>query len=75
MSMEQIEMVASVKSWHLGDLEKQKASILDYSSGNEEADIYALYFRGNKGLTKLLFEPDEKMLEYMRQRAPRKVFI
>lgn len=72
---EQIEIVAPVKSWHLGDYSNQKTVTADYSSGNENANVYAAYYKGNKGMTKMLFEPDDKMLNAMHQMAPRKVFF
>lgn len=75
ITLDRVEMIAPLKSWHLGSFEKQKSAVLDYSSGSENADIYVLYFRSDKGLTKLLFEPNAKMLECMRQTAPRKVFF
>ena len=75
LSLEQIEIVAPVKSWHLGDYSNQKTVTADYSSGNENANVYAAYYKGNKGMTKMLFEPDDKMLNAMHQMAPRKVFF
>lgn len=75
ITMDQIEVVAPVKSFHLSEYKNSKASVLDYSSGKADAVLYEMYFRGKKGLTKMIFEPNDKMLEGMRMLSPRKVFF
>lgn len=73
VTFDQVELVAPVKSWRAGELNGRKAVVLDYTSGTQSEQTYAMFFRGAKGFTKLLFEPNDKMLEAMRFTAPSKV--
>ncbi len=50
-----------------------KAKLLDVSSGGGDGNLYAMVARQNNGLVKVLFEPDETILEGFRMLAPRKV--
>lgn len=50
-----------------------QAKVLDYSSGRQDADVYAMIVRQNGELVELMFEPDETILEGMWMMAPRKV--
>jgi len=75
ITLDQVEVVAPVKSFHLSEYNNKKTAVLDYSSGRADAVLYEMYFKGKKGLTKLIFEPNDKMLEGMRMLSPRKVFF
>ncbi|MDO5424686.1 MAG: DUF6106 family protein [Eubacteriales bacterium] len=72
--MEKVEMVAPWKSHEL-DYYKQNKSlkIQDYSSGEENANIYAMVTSDEKGMKMVLFEPNQAILDDMRRIAPRKV--
>lgn len=74
IDMGKIEIVAPEKSWHLSEYENKKCPVTDYSSGEEEKEIYALFYREGNVLAKLLFEPNDTMIQTMRQMGPRKVF-
>lgn len=75
ITMDLIEVVAPFKSFHLDEYDKKNKVLLDYSSGTQPDNLYVIYFKGKKGLAKLLFEPNEKMLDSMRMLSPRKVFF
>lgn len=74
ITFDQVEIVAPTGSWHLSDYTKQNCAKLDYSSATGDDNVYAMYYKGKKGLTKLLFEPNAKMIEAMKMNSPRKVF-
>ena len=72
-----LEIMAAEKS-HLLDSYRQKTcKVYDFTSNNSEnADrIYVIYGTDKNEMIKILFEPDEKMLNDMRNNAPRKVNI
>jgi len=45
----------------------------DLSSGNTSAKVYELIFKGEKGMCRYEFEPDEEMLDAIRIKYPRSV--
>jgi hypothetical protein len=54
-----------------------KLQIKDYSSNNPEniRAAFAMIIPTENGMTKIIFEPSEKMLKDIRTKAPRKVFF
>ncbi len=72
-----LEIMAAENS-HLLDSYRQKScKVYDFTSLNaENADkVYVIYGTDKNEMIKVLFEPDEKMLNDMRNNAPRKVNI
>lgn len=49
------------------------ASTYDYTSGCEDHAVYEMIFNENGVVKRVLFEPDEKMLEGIWMQSPRKV--
>lgn len=47
----------------------------DYSSGNGKEGVYAMIIRDDRGIYKVLLEPDDAMLDAMRKTFPNKVFV
>ena len=45
----------------------------DFSSGDKEARVYELVFKGEKDMCRYEFEPDEEMLDAIRIKYPRTV--
>lgn len=72
--LDQMEIVAPVKSWHLDNFKNRKDKVFDYSSGEEKQPDrrYVFFYDGQK---KVIFEPNEAMIKAMQMVAPRKVFI
>lgn len=72
------EVLAPVNSHALDSYNYQKIQVHDFTSGDKDAKVYALVGKpiGKKdgtNLVKVLFEPDEKMIAYAKQKSPRKV--
>jgi len=72
-SLDKMEIVAPVKSWHLDNLKNRSDKAVDYSSGEEKQPDkrFVFYYDGQK---KVIFEPNEEMIKAMQTVAPRKVF-
>ncbi|MCI9547190.1 MAG: hypothetical protein HFH60_10965 [Lachnospiraceae bacterium] len=47
----------------------------DYSSRNGKEGVYAMIIRDDRGIYKVLLEPDDAMLDAMRKTFPNKVFV
>lgn len=72
-SLDKMEIVAPVKSWHLDNYKNRSDKAIDYSSGEEKQPDkrFVFYYDGQK---KVIFEPNEEMIKAMQTVAPRKVF-
>ena len=72
-TLERMEVLAPVKSYHLDNFKNRNVKVLDYSIGVEEQpDLrYALYYEGG---VKLILSPSEEMVKVLKNVAPRKVF-
>ncbi|MCX4350464.1 MAG: DUF6106 family protein [Lachnospiraceae bacterium] len=72
-SLDKMEIVAPVKSWHLDNFKNRSDKAVDYSSGEEKQPDkrFVFYYDGQK---KIIFEPNEEMIKAMQTVAPRKVF-
>ena len=72
--IDKADLIAPYKSHELDCYKHNKdLKILDYSSGEENANVYAMITKGEKGLQMVLFEPSQSVLNDMRRIAPRKV--
>lgn len=72
-TLDRMEVLAPVKSYHLDNYKNRNVKVLDYSIGVEEQpDLrYALYYEGG---VKLILSPSEEMVKVLKNIAPRKVF-
>ncbi|MDO5336475.1 MAG: DUF6106 family protein [Eubacteriales bacterium] len=76
VKMEEIDLVAPLNSHRLDYYNNnQNIRVLDYSSGNAEHKRYALIGKDDKGLCKIIIEPDEALANAMKNCAPGKVFL
>lgn len=73
IDFERMEIMAPINSHRLDSYRHITGKALDYSSGIiEEPDIrYMMYFDGGK---KMIFEPNEALVNMIKNIAPRKVF-
>ena len=72
--VESIEILAPYTSHRVDYLRKDKrGKVLDFSSGEERKPDPRYLMAMNHG-TQLILEPDERILNAIRQKAPRKVF-
>lgn len=72
-SIDRMEILAPVKSYHLDGYKNRDAKVKDYSVGMElKPDLrYAMYCEG--GL-KIVLNPSEELIKAIKSIAPRKVF-
>lgn len=71
VSMERLEILAPLNSYHLADYKNRTGKIFDYSSGEEDANRYMLVYEGQK---RIIIEPNEALIKMIKNIAPRKVF-
>ncbi len=71
VSMDRMEVLAPVGSYHLDDYKNRLGKTVDYSSGRADAKRYLLVYEGQKSI---IFEPGEEMIRMIKNIAPRKVF-
>ena len=69
---EEVQVIAPANSYVLKDYEKQGMKVIDCTSHNAGADVYALISQKGAQTTKVLFEPGDKMKAAMRRVFPRK---
>lgn len=71
--LSKMEACVKVKSDKMGEYERRQLVTKDYSSkkNENESQVYAIIYDGS---TKILFEPNEKLLKSINYDFPRKVF-
>lgn len=70
---EEVVAVAPSQSHALKDFEKSDIKTVNCASGKPGINTYALIFQKGPETTKVIFEPNEKMLAAMKRCYPRKV--
>lgn len=75
VDMSEVQIIAPSDAYQLKDHELQGMKVLDYSSGTANAKTYSLIMQAGGETTKIIFEPNDKMLQCLRQAAPRKVIL
>ena len=73
LDIEKMEVFAPVNSYHLDDYRKRTVKESDYSSGiaSQPEKRYAMYYNGD---SKIILEPDDELVNAIKNSAPRKVF-
>ena len=72
----EVQIVAPIDSYILKDYEKPGMKRLDFASHAPNARVYGMIHQGEGGqVTKVIFEPNDKILHHIRQRSPRKVVL
>lgn len=72
LDLNQLEVLAPVRSHELDNYRKKGGAALDYSSGEESHD--AMKYMMVVGDKKVIFEPTPELVQTIRMLAPRKVF-
>ena len=72
-TIEDIQIVAPTGSPALNDYKVQNQKVLDCSSRKEGAKTYTAIVQAGSENTKLIFEPNDKMLQCLYMAAPRKI--
>lgn len=73
-TVERMEILAPIKSYHLDNYKNRSVKEKDYSIGEElQPDRrYVMYYEGGE---KILFSPSEEFVKAVKSVAPRKVFM
>ncbi|MCR5321968.1 MAG: DUF6106 family protein [Lachnospiraceae bacterium] len=75
IDLDNIDIMAPEKSYRLDNYRNQQGlSIKDFTSNTEGPDRYCIFISHNGEKMLIKFEPSEKMIEFSKQKAPRKVF-
>lgn len=72
-SLETIQIIAPVDSYLIKDYQREGMKTLDFTSHMQGARVYAIIEQKGEVATKILFEPNDKVLECLWQKGPRKV--
>lgn len=73
IDFEKMEAAAPTGSHHLDSFNSVEMKTLDYSSLSGK-DTFTLICHKDDAMVRILFEPDEAMINLMKQKSPRKVF-
>lgn len=72
----EVQVIAPLDSYMLKDYEKPNMKVLDFGSHTQGAKVYGMIYQGEGGqMSKIIFEPNEKILQHIRQRTPRKIIL
>ena len=71
MNVSDLEMLAPIQSMEVKHYEKLRT--FDYSSGTRSGNEYVMIVSKNGQKERVIFEPNEKIIDDMFYRAPRKV--
>ncbi len=76
VDLENVDVMAPISSHELDSLSNRQVKTYDFSSREKDAKLYVIFARDlkNQQQVKVIFEPDEKMVGFSKQKAPRKVF-
>lgn len=73
VDFEKLVVVAPKNSHALDGYRHNGVAVKDFSSLEENAKVYGMVVTGGEQQTMIYFEPSEKMLAAMKQKAPRKI--
>lgn len=75
IDLDNVEIMAPENSHRLDSFRNQQGlSVKDFTSNTEGPQRYCIYLSHNGEKLLIKFEPSEKMIEFSKQKAPRKVF-
>jgi len=73
VDFEKLVVIAPKNSHALDGYRHNGVEVKDFSSLEENAKVYGMVISGGEKQTMIYFEPNEKMLAAMKQKAPRKI--
>ncbi len=71
IDMDEVEICGPVREAQLEQYKNLKTK--DFSSKQENGNTYAVIVRVNNEKIRILFDPSQKMVDFMRMKSPRKV--
>ena len=72
-TMEEIQIIAPSDSYVLKDYERPGMKTFNFSSQAPGAKTYTLIHQAGANFSKIIFEPNDRVLHCLRMRSPRKV--
>ncbi len=76
IDMDDIDIMAPIKSHELDSYNhRSPITVKDFSSHKPGAECYVIFMNKSGQNMKIIFEPSEKMVEFAKQKSPRKVFL
>ncbi len=72
---ENLEIMAPAKSEHKSELTRTVQKEYDVASQKDAPNAWFMMIKGKEGLVRVLFEPDERLINSMRKCAPHKVKV
>ncbi len=75
VTLDKLEIFAEEGAYQLDNYNNQNMTVKDFSSGEEGRKRYVMIIRDDKGLQKLILEPNDELKEAMRFASPSKVII
>lgn len=75
VEFEQTELIAPLGAYQLDEYKNKQLKECDYTSGEDNKDVFVMIAHKGSELVKILFEPNAKMIEDMRNCSPRKVIL
>lgn len=73
LDFENVAVMAPVNSHALDSYKSNGAGVLDFSSKEPDRKVYAIAEVRGETQKLIYFEPNEKLISYIKQKAPRKV--
>jgi hypothetical protein len=73
IDFEQVEIMAPQNSHSLDSFNNAKLAVKDFTSKSKDAKPYVIIYRKGETALKILFEPNEKMINCIKMKHPRKV--
>jgi hypothetical protein len=73
--MEKVAIIAPEDSYLIGEHIGNQAKVKDFSSNENNKKKYAIVYKDGTETIKILIEPGEKMINCLKQMAPRKMNI
>lgn len=72
-SIQEILIIAPADSFYIKEHDNNTIKVINFTSGFKNREVYAVVSHSGGQKTKVLFEPNEKILNCLRQVAPSKV--
>lgn len=73
LDFDNVVIMAPANSHALDQYRQNDAKVLDYSSLEKDHKVFGIVESAGEKQTLIYFEPDEKMISYIKQKSPRKL--
>lgn len=74
-TLDQVQIIGPVDAYQVKDYERQITKTLDFTSHMPGAKVYAIIQQDSGNMTRVLWEPNDRILNVLRGRSPRKVLL